>query len=509
VVAARFLPRSRRRTTMHPASENPPVTGRPEQSAAAPTDSPGALSPELNAEIDAAMRDLGLSDDKPARHPRERHHAAEQPLEGAAPAPIRGPRVVRAGREHRTGTVVSVGPTDIFVEFGPKELGVVERSQYAEHELPKVGEEAEVVVNRYEAGESIYLCSRPGAVQKADWEMLEAGQTVEARVTGVNKGGLELEVAGHRAFMPASQVSLERIEDLSVYVGEKLTCQVSRVDRAGKGNIVLSRRDMLKQERAEQAKRLRETLKEGDVVEGVVRRIAAFGAFVDIGGMDGLVHVENLTHERVTPCEKAVQRHVKEGDRVRAQVLKLDWEAKRISLGIKQLTDDPFALAANDISEGADVTGRVTKILEFGAFVEVAPGVEGLVHISEIDWRRIARVEDALKQDEIVTARVLKIDPETRRISLSIKQTRPRPEPEQGAPAGRAEEKPGRAPKGVRPREGFGRRGGMERDTRSPDEILKETPALRRLREKAKLQQKSGGLGGLEHLGGGLGDLKL
>ena len=485
------------------------MTGRREQPAAAPIDSPASLSPELNAEIEAAMHSLGLSGDKPTRHRRERHHAAEQPLEGAAPASIRGPRVVRAGREHRTGTVVSVGPTDIFVEFGPKELGVVERSQYAEHELPKVGEQVEVVVDRYEAAESIYLCSRPGAVQKADWEMLEAGQTVEARVTGVNKGGLELEVAGHRAFMPASQVSLEHVEDLSVYVGEKLTCQVSRIDRAGKGNIVLSRRDMLKQERAEQAKRLRETLKEGDVVEGVVRRIVPFGAFVDIGGVDGLVHVENLTHERIAPSEKAVQRHLKEGDRVRAQVLKLDWEANRISLGIKQLTDDPFALAANNISVGADVTGRVTKIVEFGAFVEVAPGVEGLVHISEIDWRQIAHVEDAVKQDEIVTARVLKIDPETRRISLSIKRAKPLPEPERGAPAGRAEEQSTRVPKGVKPREGFGRRGGMERDTRSPDEILKETPALRRMREKARLQQKGGGLGGLEHLGSGLGDLKL
>ncbi len=434
------------------------------------------LSPEIEAEIEAAMHDLAAEADAAATHKPK----------------IRGPRVVQAGREHRTGRVVSVGPTDIFVEFGPKELGVVERLQFAEHELPKVGEELQVVVNRFESSESLYICSRPGAVQKADWEMLEPGQTVEARVSGVNKGGLELEVAGHRAFMPASQVSLDRIPDLSVLVGEKLTCTVSRIDRAGKGNIVLSRRDMLKAERAERAAQLRDTLKEGDVVEGTVRKIMPFGAFVDLGGVDGLVHISDLTHDRVHMGEKNVARHVKEGEHVRVQVLKLDWEANRISLGMKQLADDPFQSAAKDIVEGAEVTGRVTKLMDFGAFVELAPGVEGLVHISELDWRRVASVGDVLKQDEIVPVKVLRIDPESRRISLSIKQTKSRPEPEAGeAPA--QERKPMKRPKGLPDRSGFRR--GQERDTRSPDEILKETPALRRLREKFGNQGFKGGLG--------------
>jgi len=424
------------------------------------------LSPEVEAEIEAAMADLAQEAGADAHRPK-----------------IRGPRVVQAGR---------VGPTDIFVEFGPKELGVVERVQFSDADLPKVGESLTVVVNRYDSSESLYICSRPGAVQKADWELLVPGQTVDAKVVGVNKGGLELEVAGHRAFMPASQVSLDRIPDLSVFVGEKLACTISRVDRAGKGNIVLSRREMLHAERAELAHKLREGLHEGDEVEGVVRKIMPFGAFVDLGGVDGLVHVSDLTHDRVHMGEKNVERYVKEGEKVRVRVLKLDWDANRISLGIKQLVDDPFRTAAGDIVEGADITGRVTKILEFGAFVEISPGVEGLVHISELDWRRVSKVDDVLKQDEIITARVLKIDPDSRRISLSIKQTKERPEDADAGPGLGEERKPMKRPKGVGDRQSFRR--GPERDTRSAEEILKETPAMRRLRERFSQGGFKGGL---------------
>ncbi|MFG0304665.1 MAG: S1 RNA-binding domain-containing protein, partial [Phycisphaerales bacterium JB040] len=296
-----------------PTGEDQP--GRPatvrEVAEKAGPETPAKLDDRTLAEIDAAMAELDAESGV---------GAPGQPRKAA----VRGPRKVEGGREHRTGTVVSVGATDIFVEFGPKELGVVEASQYADA-LPKVGDAIEVVVQKYEASESIYICVRPGTVQKADWEMLEPGQTVEAKVVGVNKGGLECEVAGHGAFMPASQVDIDHVQDLSVFVGEKLPCLVQRVDRRGRGNIVLSRREIIARDRAKLAETLRETLKEGDTVEGTVR-----------------------------------------------------------------------------------------KIMDFGAFVEVAPGVEGLVHISEIDWRRIGSVSDVLKQDEIVSAKVLSIDPESR-----------------------------------------------------------------------------------------------
>lgn len=434
------------------------------------------LDAQTNAEIEAAMSELA--------------DAGAADAQESGSKSIKGPRVVRGGREHRTGMVVSVGATDVFVEFGPKELGVVEIAQFKDNP-PTVGDQLEVAVQRFDSAESLYICALPGAVQKADWEMLEPGQVVEARVTGTNKGGLELEIANHRAFMPASQVDIDRVPDLSVFVGEKMTCEVQKVDKRGQGNIVLSRRDVLQKERAKAAESLKEALKEGDTVTGTVRKIMDFGAFVDLGGVDGLVHLNDLSHERVNHGAKNVAKHVSEGQKVSVQILKLDWEGNRIGLGLKQLQADPFASAAEEVVEGAELSGKVTKILDFGAFVEVAPGVEGLVHISELDWRRVNDVHEVLKENEVVQVKVLKVDPSDRKVSLSIKQLKDRPQQQGGGGRGR------------------GGRGG--RDDRSAEEILKETPELRRLREQAKKQPKKGG-GGLGDAGGmgmGLGDLKL
>ncbi|MEO1512155.1 MAG: S1 RNA-binding domain-containing protein, partial [Planctomycetota bacterium] len=442
-------------------------------------------------EIEAAMAEMGADMDAAM--------GGAQASPKPAKAKLRGPRVVQGGREHRSGTVVSVGPNDVFVEFGPKELGVLERPQFKEGtdkavDLPNVGDQLEVVVQRFDANEGILLCVLPGTVQKADWELLEPGQNVEARVSGTNKGGLELEVAGHRAFMPASQVDVNRIPDLSIFVGEKLECRVQRIDRSGRGNIVLSRRELVKEERAKAAEKLREALNEGDTVEGTVRKIMPFGAFIDLGGVDGLVHISDLSHDRVGMGEKAVAKYVSEGQKVRVQILSIDWDANRIGLGMKQLEADPFEAAAAEVAEGATLTGKVTKILDFGCFVEVAPGVEGLVHISEIDYRRINKVEDAVQAGEVVQVKVLKIDPASRKVSLSIKATKEAPA-QQGGGRGRG-------------------RGRGERDDRSPDEILKETPQLRRLREQAQKKARDdksggGGLGDAGGLGIGLGDLKL
>lgn len=405
-----------------------------------------------------------------------------------------GPRVVEGGREYRKGTVVSVGPEAVFLEFGPKELGLLERSALAEAELPSVGSEVEVVVDRFDTTESLYFCSLPGKVQKADWELLEKGQIVEARVTGFNKGGLELEVASHRAFMPASQIDVRRIEDMSPYVDQKLVCKVMRVDRSGRGNITLSRRQVLAGERKEKVKELRESLKEGDEIEGEVRKIMPFGAFVDMGGIDGLLHVSDISHDRAIKVEDKI----KEGDTVRVKVLKLDWEHDRHSLGLKQLEPNPYEESLKEINEGDVVTGRVTKLMEFGAFVEVADGVEGLVHISELDWKRVNKTSDVVQPNTTVKVKVLKIDPDERKVSLSIKQAKDRPQ--QAAPRGRR------------------RKGEGEADTRKAEEILKETPEFRRLRERAKQQEKkkekrgakeAGGLGSARGMGLGLGDLKL
>lgn len=452
-----------------------PAPTQPTPANASPT-----LTEELSAQADAAM-DAAINASDAGQGDSEK------------PKAIRGPRVVEGGREYRTGTVVSIGPEDIFIEFGPKELGVVSRPQFTDEELPAIGEELKVVVERFNSDDSLLICARPGVVQKAEWEMLQPGQVVEATVTGHNKGGLELEVANHRAFMPASHVDVFRIEDLSQFVGQRFSCEVIRVDRSGRGNITLSRRSVLKRERGEQVKKAKETLKEGDTIEVTVRKIMPFGAFCDMGGVDGLLHISDLSHDRVNKVEDVL----KEGQSIAVKVLKLDWEGKRHSLGLKQLTEHPFASATKDLEVGATVQGRITKLLDFGAFVEIAPGVEGLVHISELAWKRVQKTSDVVQPNQVVNVKILEIDPDKAKISLSIKQTTE-------APAVNRDKNP---------------RGKAEEDTRKAEEILKETPALRRLRAQGNqklhekgIKDKSKGLGGLGSAGGlgiGLGDLKL
>ena len=450
-----------------PTKPNPTPDPQP---AHAPAPAPAAPAPvkidaQTASEIDAAMAQLESEE-----APRKK---------------VRGPRVVQSGREHRHGRVVSVGPADIFIEFGPKELGVAPRAQWPdEADLPKVADVIEVVVDRYNPTESLYVCSRPGSVQKAEWELLEPGQVVEALVTGSNKGGLELEVAQHRAFMPASQVDLGRIEDLTVFHGKKLECEIQKVDRAGKGNIVLTRRRIIEKQRDEAREKLRGTLKEGDTITGEVKRVTDFGAFVEIApGVDGLVHISDLSHDRV----RNVKDVVDVGKKVTVKVTKTEWDKNRIGLSLKATTEDPYTAHAESLAPGATVTGKVTNVAEFGCFVEIAPGVEGLVHISELDWKRVPSVDAVVKKDEVVQVKILEVDPQSRRVSLSIKQTKE-------APAG----EPGRGPRGTKGEE-------------LPDYV--ETAAMRKLKEKAKAKQKQKGLktgiGNNNSLGMGLGDLKL
>jgi small subunit ribosomal protein S1 len=515
------------------------------------------ITPEMSAEFDAAMK-AATSAPETGKEGATQGHGKPPVQAGGVRAPgTRGPRIVQAGRVHRAGTVVSVGPTDIFVEFGPKELGVVPRLQWPDDkDLPVAGQEVQLVVDKHEPAENLFICSRPGSVQKADWELLEPGQVVEGRVSGVatNKEGkqvgLELEVAGHRAFMPAGQVSSDRVPDFSVFVGEKMKCMVTRVERFGKGNIVLSRREILDEERKARMDELRKTLVEGSTVEGVVRRIVDFGAFVDIGGVDGLLHMSDITYDRIFPGAKNIERYIKVNDRIRVQILKVDRDdpaaegeqgehaaqgedhghgeggedgggggkkhdrprkSFRVSLGLKQVQGDPMSQSV--VAEGADVMVKITRIAEFGAFAEITPGVEGLIHISEIDHRRINKVEDALKPNEVVQAKILKIDHANRRISLSVKALKPLPEVKigEGGPAfgergpggpggpgggqGRGPGGGGFGGGGPRGGGGGGRGGRGERiQGRSIEEITKETPALRRAREKARNANFKGGL---------------
>ncbi|MHC4416559.1 MAG: 30S ribosomal protein S1 [Planctomycetota bacterium] len=357
----------------------------------------GDLDAKLEAEIEAALGDLTLED---------MLDLADRPRSAKG----------QAGRELKTGTVVRVHGDDVFVEFGPKATGVCPRSQF--DNPPTVGERLKFIIERYDAREGLLLLGRQGAVRKAAWESLEVGQTIEARCTGTNKGGLEMEVDQHPAFMPAGQADLRHIEDLSVFVGEKLPCEIVELDRT-RGRIILSRRRILEAERVQQRGELLAQLEVGQQRSAVIRSLQPYGAFADLGGIDGLIHISDLCHERIKhPAEK-----VKEGDEVQVQVLKIDpdHDPPRISLGMKQCVADPYHATTAELVEGQTVTGRVTRIMPFGAFVEIAPGVEGLVHISQLSEERVQKVGQVVKPNEIITVKVLDIDPRNRRISLSLR----------------------------------------------------------------------------------------
>jgi small subunit ribosomal protein S1 len=326
------------------------------------------------------------------------------------------PKTARSDRDRRTGSIMSIHGNDVFVEFGPKSQGVCPLTMFAEP--PKLGERMEFIVDRFDKDDGLLILSREGKVQKAQWESLEVGQIVEARCTGVNKGGLDMEIANHRAFMPAGQVDLRHIADLAVFVGEKMPCEVIEVDR-NKGRIILSRKVTLQAERAEMRDKLLAVLEVGMTMPAVITTIQPYGAFADLGGVDGLIHISDLSYERVKKTEDVVQV----GQKVQVKVLKMDnsVDPPKIGLGLKQTMEDPRKATMNALKEGETVSGRVTKIMPFGAFVELGPGVEGLIHISEISHERVHNINKALKPDEVVNVKVLSIDSGKRKISLSIK----------------------------------------------------------------------------------------
>jgi small subunit ribosomal protein S1 len=234
----------------------------------------------------------------------------------------------------------------------------------------------------------------------------------------MNKGGLDMEVSHHRAFMPAGQVDLRPVEDISIFLGEKFPCMIIEL-RKEKGRMVLSRKAALAQERGKMREKTLAELQPGQVRDVTISSVQSFGAFADLGGVDGLIHISDLSHDRIKDASEVV----KVGDVVKVKVLRVDLNQKpaKISLSRKEVMQDPTAGKLEEIQVGETVTGRVTKIAEFGAFIEVAPGVEGLAHISELSHDRVATVDRVLKPDQVVTAKVLSVDPLRRRLSLSLK----------------------------------------------------------------------------------------
>ena len=319
-----------------------------------------------------------------------------------------------------TGTVVQITDDEVCVNVGYKADGLVKKSDLSSTDV-KIGDEIEVEVVKVNDGEGNVLLSQRNIINRKAWEEIcakeEAGEFVEGVGKEAVKGGLLADVGGVRTFIPASQLSLRYVEKIDEFVGQTMTLKIIEIDKTKK-RIVASRKAVLMAEEAEKKKKIWESLEVGSIVEGTVRRLADFGAFVDIGGVDGLVHVTDLSWGRV----KHPSDVVSVGQVIPVKILNVDPERERISLSYKQTQPRPWTVAGEKYPVGSVVEGKVVRITTFGAFVELEPGLDGLVHISQCALTRIAKVEDAVNVGDIVRVKVLDVNTEAKRISLSIRE---------------------------------------------------------------------------------------
>lgn len=321
--------------------------------------------------------------------------------------------------------VQNVTADDIFCEVGYRCPGVLPARQFPQGKQPHIGEEFLVIVEKYDAENGVILVNLPRATRKVkgNWDELSVGQVVECIVTKTNKGGLEVSLGTMRAFLPASQVELGFAPALDSFVGQKLTVQVTEVNPV-KRNLVVSRRAILIQHRKEAAAIFWPTVDVGQQFNGTVKTIKDYGAFIDLGGADGFLHIGEMSWTRVKHPSEVLQ----EGGKVDVVVLSLDREKQKIGLGMRQLARNPWSDVEERYAAGKTVTGKVTRITDFGGFIELEQGVEGLVHISELDHQRIRSVQDVLTVGQEVTVQVVEVATDRQRISLSLKALKVRPE---------------------------------------------------------------------------------
>ncbi len=321
----------------------------------------------------------------------------------------------------KKGRVLAVHGGDVFVDVpGGRSQGVLPAAQFPEG-IPPPGTEVEFQIEGYDSANGLLLLSRKGAAVEADWSSVAPGMTIEARVTATNKGGLEVDVNGLRGFLPLSQIDLYRVERTEQFLNQRLLCLVTEVNPAER-NLVVSRRALLENEREEKREKLWLELAEGQVRTGTVRSVRDFGAFVDLGGVDGLLHVSEMSWARVKDPTAVLQP----GQIIQVIVLKVDRDRRKVSLGYKQLTPSPWDGVESRFPLNSVVKGRITRLMDFGAFVELEPGIEGLIHISELAPQRVRRPSDVVQPGQEVQTLVLRVDPAQRRISLSLKAALPK-----------------------------------------------------------------------------------
>ena len=347
-----------------------------------------------------------------------------------------------------TGKVVRIDADEVLVDIGYKSEGVIPahelsiRKSVDPSDEVELGEEVDALVLTKEDQDGRLILSKKRARFEKAWRRIEAaaesGEPVEGQVIEVVKGGLIIDL-GVRGFLPASLVDIRRVPHLDEYLGQKIECKVIELNRS-RNNVVLSRRAVLEEERKEVRQQILDRLQPGLVVEGQISNIVDFGAFVDLDGIDGLIHISELSWSHVNHPSEILSI----GDTVKVKVLDIDRDRQRISLGLKQTQEDPWQRVVDTYSIGDELEGKVTKVVTFGAFVEILDGVEGLVHISELAPHHIENPREVVEQGDEVKVRILEIDSERRRLSLSIKRVEGQNlplrqlEPEDGAADGEA-----------------------------------------------------------------------
>ncbi len=323
------------------------------------------------------------------------------------------------------GTVVQVNPDSVVVDVGYKSEGVIPIREFADENGAinvKVGDVYDVLFGGGESDSGLIMLSKEKADRQKIWNSLEEGAVVEGRIVSRIKGGLSVDI-GVNAFLPGSQVDLRPVRNLDKVIGQSFEFKIIKLNKR-RGNIVLSRRVLLETERESQRGETLKTLEEGQVAEGIVKNLTDYGAFIDLGGIDGLLHITDMSWGRV----KHPSDILAVGDKINVKVLKFDKDKERVSLGLKQIAPDPWLDVEAKYPIGGKVTGKVVSLTDYGAFIELEEGVEGLIHVSEMSWtKRVKHPNKVLAIGDDVESVVLALDTENRRISLGLKQVEPNP----------------------------------------------------------------------------------
>lgn len=353
------------------------------------------------------------------------------------------------------GDIVRIDKDEVLVDIGYKSEGLIPNNELSIRkgadpmEIVELGQHIEALVLQKEDADGRLILSAKRAAFERAWKRIEESyndqRTVEGPVIEVVKGGLIIDI-GLRGFLPASLVDIRRVRNLDSFLGQRLECKVIELNRS-RNNVVLSRRAVLEEERKEERDKILTNLEEGEIVQGVVSNLVDFGAFVDLEGIDGLIHISELSWNHVDHPSEVVEV----GEEVEVKVLEVDRDRERISLGLKQTRKDPWQEIVEQVEIGGQITGRITKLVSFGAFVEVAEGVEGLIHISELAEHHVETPDEIVRSGDEVEARIIDVDAKRRRLSLSLRPKKEeREEKEEERPA--REERPRSEDRSERPR---------------------------------------------------------